>query len=821
MLLANALLAVAGAKAAKPPMDPTLALAQNSTTMTEPGSIAGLTPEALALQLIEYHNGNYANIARTWDVMERRDDAAMVAARKLRSKVGRRINSFMIEAVDDSPEALRQRDFLEGFYNRLLAESAVNGKIRGGVKKAAEFMLRAVSVQYSFLAKSWVGRGPDISLKLRWTPLWFFGRRNGDFMFDRNGMGGAGTDPLMDEQWLTAATDFAVMEPASVLILFKRLPQHQLVSILNKWGNTSVYGEVPAGIAKGSDTWNMVMDCVANIRSGWHGVVGGGAKLNTLEPKQQTGALLHMPWIKECNSSITNCYLGASLSTIAKGDTGTLAGGAQADDMSDLVDDATDWVVELFQEGVDRDALRYGLGVDEPMAWFNIRQPKIAADLNRFQVIKGTVEMGAKVKLSQVYDEFDLQQAGPDDEVLTAPAPAPAINPFAGNAGGAVLVPPATPGEGLRPVHGGDADQSRSTATAAAPVTAPAVCCCAAPARYLACAKKRSYDRAIRDLDQLFENTVDPVGRAYAAMLQPLFQAVAAAPDLAAAKNILDGFKADTGNMGKVLGEAAFAAVLRGLEPIRPEIKGFPPKAVGSAGVPTGAGFFSRLGKALRTRFANAPVAALEYAPLPFEEAKKFWSMKTLIKDLATIAEPTWKQAVTYGFKVAGISADSALNMIKDDLESAIKGEVTVQQFVKDAQVKYGLNSAHAETVARTNIQTAYSWGHYQQLTDPAVAAVYNVWGFDVVDDPRTSDICRPLIGKAYLTSNKIWDSLYPPNHFNCRTTIFPMALDEVEKMGFTLQDAWPRDPQSGAEFMPAHGFEMNIGKVPTLEQAA
>ena len=205
---------------------------------------------------------------------------------------------------------------------------------------------------------------------------------------------------------------------------------------------------------------------------------------------------------------------------------------------------------------------------------------------------------------------------------------------------------------------------------------------------------------------------------------------------------------------------------------------------------------------------------------VPFEAAKKFWSMKSLVKDLVKIAEPTWEQAVTYGFKVAGISADSALNMIKDDLERAIKGEVTVQQFVKDAQVKYGLNSGHAETVARTNIQTAYSWGHYQQLTDPAVSAVYNVWGFDVVDDPRTSDICRPLIGKAYLTSSKIWDSLYPPNHFNCRTTIFPMALDEVEKMGFTLQDAWPRDPQSGAEFMPARGFEMNVGKVPTLEQA-
>jgi len=140
----------------------------------------------------------------------------------------------------------------------------------------------------------------------------------------------------------------------------------------------------------------------------------------------------------------------------------------------------------------------------------------------------------------------------------------------------------------------------------------------------------------------------------------------------------------------------------------------------------------------------------------------------------------------------------------------------TVAEFVAQAEARYGIGGHHAEVVARTNVQTAYQWGHYQQLTSPAVAEAFPVWGFDVVLDSGTSDICSPLANLAYPVGHAIWQSLYPPNHHQCRTRILPMASDEVAELGFRLAAGWPVYPadsgKPGAQVIPAQGFAGNVG---------
>jgi SPP1 gp7 family putative phage head morphogenesis protein len=139
-----------------------------------------------------------------------------------------------------------------------------------------------------------------------------------------------------------------------------------------------------------------------------------------------------------------------------------------------------------------------------------------------------------------------------------------------------------------------------------------------------------------------------------------------------------------------------------------------------------------------------------------------------------------------------------------------------VDEFVRGAEDKYGLGSKHAETVARTNIQTAYQYGHYQRLDKQREA--FPIWGFDIVKDGDTSDICAALENKAYPADHPIWDKLYPPNHYNCRTTVVPFeSVEEAEAQGFTVMDAWPRT-EAGGYFMPSEGFSSNIGTVPSLD---
>jgi len=34
------------------------------------------------------------------------------------------------------------------------------------------------------------------------------------------------------------------------------------------------------------------------------------------------------------------------------------------------------------------------------------------------------------------------------------------------------------------------------------------------------------------------------------------------------------------------------------------------------------------------------------------------------------------------------------------------------------------------------------------------------------------TDICAGLDGKIYLADDPIWDTIWPPNHFSCRSTV-------------------------------------------------
>lgn len=834
LAVANALMAAAMARGSgADQVDPALALANSWNAQTEPGSITGLTAAVLAQYLTEFHAGQFANCARVWDVLEKRDDACLTASRKLRAKVLRRIRTWQIQTADDSPAAERQREFLQRFYNRLTADSAVNNVIRGGLRLAAQFALDAVGKQYSFLAKAWTGRGPTLSLTLRHVPLWFFGRVQGQWRFDPSGMG-VPQAPVDVAQWALAAQPMALMEAASILALFKRLPTHQLVHILEKWGVPSVYGE--CGGPKGSEAWQAMFEAVQNIRSGFSGVVGSGGKINTLEPRGAAGATIHRPWIQDCSDGITQIWLGGALSTSAKADTGSLAGGAQADDTDDLVDDLVDWVVDFMQEQVDRDALRYGLGVTDPLAWFSIPAETRSAGTERMAVFQAAVAMGAQIPFAQIYDEFDLQHAEDDEETLQPPAAGPAPVPFPGEqASGAAL--PAEPSldltktalngaqvqalvEILRSSAAGEIPESSVLPVLRAafpmvdaailtklagsvkgftPRSAPAAAGNArkegdgilpSAASVIAAgnaAGGRSAKAAQADLQALEAEALKEFGPAYADALQSLFKAAAEAPDLDAVRALIGGAKlpADAkAKLADIVARTVHAADLRGY---------------------------------------LADGVRVELAPLPPKEALAFWAQKIPMPDGTLPAEfigKRWDQAVAYGFKVAGITERSVLDQVSADIESALQGgpaAPTVAEFVRTAQDKYGMTAPHAETVIRTNVQTAYQYGHYQRLN--AVREAMPIWAFDVVNDDRTSDTCRALLGKAYPANHPIWDSLYPPNHYNCRTTVVPFeSVEEAQAQGFTVSDAWPRDPDTGGYFMPTHGFEMNVGTVPTLD---
>lgn len=71
--------------------------------------------------------------------------------------------------------------------------------------------------------------------------------------------------------------------------------------------------------------------------------------------------------------------------------------------------------------------------------------------------------------------------------------------------------------------------------------------------------------------------------------------------------------------------------------------------------------------------------------------------------------------------------------------------------------------------------QMASKWQSIQEQKD-----IFPLLEFDAVIDDRTSAICRPLNGVVKPVDDPFWDQYYPPNHFNCRSTVRQLRTGSV-----------------------------------------
>jgi len=104
----------------------------------------------------------------------------------------------------------------------------------------------------------------------------------------------------------------------------------------------------------------------------------------------------------------------------------------------------------------------------------------------------------------------------------------------------------------------------------------------------------------------------------------------------------------------------------------------------------------------------------------------------------------------------------------------------------------------------KTEYQTAINgarmaskWQKIQRQKD-----IFPLLKFDAVIDERTSEICRPLNDIVKPVDDPFWDMYYPPNHFNCRSTVEQLRDGE----------ATPDDEVQHPEKVPDM-FKFNVGK--------
>lgn len=196
---------------------------------------------------------------------------------------------------------------------------------------------------------------------------------------------------------------------------------------------------------------------------------------------------------------------------------------------------------------------------------------------------------------------------------------------------------------------------------------------------------------------------------------------------------------------------------------------------------------------------------------MDYNEVLKYFGNKLELsaKDFAALQD----RYKTMAFTVSGYSNLQILKGYHAKLIEAIANGTTLAQFVTDMDellVSSGydkLDPWTADNIFRTNLQTAYNVGAYQEMTKPAVLKTRPYWMYEAVDDDATRDSHRALDGRVWPADDPVWDTIYPPNGFRCRCSITSLSQRQVEQMGLRVEDTPPL-------VQPDQGFASNPGKI-------
>jgi hypothetical protein len=205
--------------------------------------------------------------------------------------------------------------------------------------------------------------------------------------------------------------------------------------------------------------------------------------------------------------------------------------------------------------------------------------------------------------------------------------------------------------------------------------------------------------------------------------------------------------------------------------------------------------------------------ADAEIPPLPFEEAVSF--MKGRIPMTKTEWNDLEPKLRFRAFTVARLAQCDFIEAVRGRLINAMQdgqGFASTWNDIKaiaDEDGAFQFRPGYWENVFRTNTQTAYTAGKLMQFHNNPPPA----WQLLIVDDSRTSNICKGLIqsGKQSLampSNHPFWKKFgFPPYHFQCRTGLQAVYKSQI---GTDVQVENPSMRSLGKHFKPMKGFGGN-----------
>ncbi len=121
-----------------------------------------------------------------------------------------------------------------------------------------------------------------------------------------------------------------------------------------------------------------------------------------------------------------------------------------------------------------------------------------------------------------------------------------------------------------------------------------------------------------------------------------------------------------------------------------------------------------------------------------------------------------------------------------------------------------GWSRAYADTVYRTNLNTAYTAGRFQQAADPDVADVMPAFERFAIRDSNARVNHLAAHGLIAATNDPIWDTAATPSGYGCRCNMRLVSKFELKRLGLIGLDGQVlrRIPPGFESYHPDENFE-------------
>lgn len=202
-----------------------------------------------------------------------------------------------------------------------------------------------------------------------------------------------------------------------------------------------------------------------------------------------------------------------------------------------------------------------------------------------------------------------------------------------------------------------------------------------------------------------------------------------------------------------------------------------------------------------------------------FKDAVEFLTSKEAVAK--EVYESLEKKAKDRAFTVSGYTSAEVLNEFLRELADAVEDGTTLREFRENMEgflERNGFavtNPWHMNIIFRTNIQTAFNAGHYENLQ--AAKRYRPYWQYKTAGDGNVRDSHLAMQDRVYEADDPIWDIWFPPNGYGCRCTVVSLSREQVESRGLKVEKEPPTsliDSSSKAVF-PDKGFSNNPAATP------